>query len=98
MWSLDRGECWNVNEDDFEVVVRRKVNAPPEPAEPVEEPKVLTVPEAARWLAVSRATLYRLMADGKVRSIKIGTRTRIPVSVIQDILEFGTEPEDRREA
>lgn len=36
-----------------------------------------TVPEAADYLRVSRAMFYKLVAAGKLRPFKIGTRTLI---------------------
>ncbi|SKA30942.1 DNA binding domain-containing protein, excisionase family [Marinactinospora thermotolerans DSM 45154] len=45
---------------------------------------LLTVPEAARMLAVSRSKLYELLASGEVRSLRIGGSRRIPVSALND--------------
>lgn len=39
---------------------------------------LLTVPEAADALSVSRATLYRLLAAGRLASVTIGRSRRIP--------------------
>ena len=39
-------------------------------------PPLLTVPEACRHLAISRATLYRLMADGSIWPVRIGGSVR----------------------
>ncbi|WP_144715700.1 helix-turn-helix domain-containing protein [Curtobacterium pusillum] len=40
-------------------------------------PLLLTIPDAARQLALSRARLYELIADGTVPSVKIGGARRI---------------------
>ncbi|KUP97315.1 helix-turn-helix domain-containing protein [Thermobifida halotolerans] len=45
---------------------------------------LLTVPEAARVLAISRSKLYELLASGAVRSLRIGGSRRIPVSALDD--------------
>jgi excisionase family DNA binding protein len=43
---------------------------------------LLTVTEAAARLKVGRTTLYGLIADKQLRTIKIGRARRIPESVI----------------
>jgi len=45
---------------------------------------LLTVPEAARVLAISRSKLYELLASGAVRSLRIDGSRRIPVSALDD--------------
>ncbi|MDA0567724.1 helix-turn-helix domain-containing protein [Streptomonospora sp. S1-112] len=45
-------------------------------------PLLLTVPEAARALAISRSKLYELMSAGAVRSVKIDGARRIPVRAL----------------
>lgn len=37
---------------------------------------LLTVPEAARVLAISRSKLYELLVSGEVRSLRIGGSRR----------------------
>jgi excisionase family DNA binding protein len=39
--------------------------------------------EAARRLAVSRATLYRLLASGQLRSVRLGGGRRVRVSDLE---------------
>jgi len=41
---------------------------------------LVTLREACRFLAISRATLYRLMQAGELQSAKIGKGRRIPRS------------------
>ncbi|MDR7070525.1 excisionase family DNA binding protein [Pseudoxanthomonas japonensis] len=41
-------------------------------------PLAHTVPEACRRLGISRTTIYQLIANGGLRSFKIGARTLIP--------------------
>ena len=45
---------------------------------------LLTVPEAAKALAISRSKLYELLASGAVRSIRIDGARRIPLSALND--------------
>jgi excisionase family DNA binding protein len=49
----------------------------------VDAPEFVKVKEAARLLGVSRNTVARLIASGKLRAVKLGPRqTRIPVASI----------------
>ena len=45
----------------------------------MDEPLLLRVPEAAALLRISRATFYKLLADGEVPSLRVGGRTRVPL-------------------
>ncbi|MGW2312799.1 helix-turn-helix domain-containing protein [Actinomadura luteofluorescens] len=45
---------------------------------------LLTVPEAAKALAISRSKLYELLASGAVRSVRIDGARRIPLSALND--------------
>ncbi|MHB8340754.1 MAG: helix-turn-helix domain-containing protein [Mycobacteriales bacterium] len=47
---------------------------------------LLTPTEAAAALAVSRSTIYELLASGALASVHIGTARRIPVAALQDYL------------
>ena len=42
----------------------------------METQPLLTVPEACRRLAISRATLYRLMGERRILPVKIGAAVR----------------------
>lgn len=44
---------------------------------------LLTVPEAAAALAISRSKLYELLAAGLVRSVRIDGSRRIPVEALE---------------
>jgi excisionase family DNA binding protein len=46
----------------------------------------MSVPEAGRRLAISRAHAYRLVASGELPSLRLGHRTVVPVSVLQAML------------
>jgi excisionase family DNA binding protein len=44
---------------------------------------LLTVPEAAAALAISRSKLYELLATGVVRSVRIDGSRRVPVEALE---------------
>jgi excisionase family DNA binding protein len=44
---------------------------------------LLTVPEAAAALAISRSKLYELFAAGLVRSVRIDGSRRVPVEALE---------------
>jgi excisionase family DNA binding protein len=54
---------------------------------------LLTVPEAAEALAISRSKLYQLLATGAVDSIRIDGSRRIPVSALNDYITHLTRKE-----
>jgi excisionase family DNA binding protein len=43
---------------------------------------LLTVPEAAQALAISRSKLYELIASGAIRSVRIDGSRRIPADAL----------------
>ena len=43
---------------------------------------LLTVEEAAGWLSVGRTTLYALLKDGRINSVRIGRLRRIPAEAL----------------
>ncbi len=45
---------------------------------------LLTVPEAAKALAISRSKLYELLASGALRSVRIDGSRRIPLNALND--------------
>lgn len=48
---------------------------------------LLTVPEAARRLSVSRSTLYELLDAGAIRSVRIGAGRRVPKVALVEYVE-----------
>jgi excisionase family DNA binding protein len=44
---------------------------------------LLTVPEAAAALAISRSKLYELFAAGVVRSVRVDGSRRVPIDAIE---------------
>lgn len=50
-------------------------------------PLLLTVPDAARALAIGRTTLYELIAERRIETVHIGRCTRVPVDSLRTFLE-----------
>jgi excisionase family DNA binding protein len=55
------------------------------------ERRALSIEETAKTCGLSRATLYRLIADGKLTTLKIGARRVVPVGSIEALLNGGAE-------
>jgi excisionase family DNA binding protein len=51
----------------------------------------LSIKEAAQTCGLSRATVYRLIADGKLTTLKIGARRVVPVGAIDALLSGGAQ-------
>jgi excisionase family DNA binding protein len=47
---------------------------------------VVTVPEAARMLGVSRTLGYELVARGELGSVRLGRRVVVPLTAIEELL------------
>ena len=45
---------------------------------------LLTVPEAAEALAISRSKLYELLASGDIASIRIDGSRRVPLTALEE--------------
>ena len=58
---------------------------------------LLTVPEAAAALAISRSKLYELLAAGVVRSVRIDGSRRVPVQALETYVA-GLLEEEKEEA
>ena len=56
-----------------------------------EQRRALSVREAARTCGFRRATIYRLIADGKLTTLKIGARRLVPVGAIDALLSGGAK-------
>ena len=54
------------------------------PPEGTDVPRILlTVNEAARALALSRSSVYRLIGAGRIRTIRVLRKTCVPVTELQ---------------
>jgi len=62
-------------------------------SEPAQNKEWLTPREAAEFLTISLATVYRLITEGKLPHIRVSGRiTRIPASGLQGMVKFSTPP------
>jgi excisionase family DNA binding protein len=50
-------------------------------------PRAVSIIQAGLMLNVSRSTIYRLIGDKRLRAIKVGARTVIPIASLDSILE-----------
>jgi excisionase family DNA binding protein len=48
---------------------------------------LLTVPEAAKSLGISRSKLYQLIAAGTIRSVRIDGSRRVPVNALTTYID-----------
>lgn len=51
-----------------------------------QEPQVLTVPEVAEVLRISRSRAYDLVGEGRLRSVRVGRRLLVPRWAVQELL------------
>ena len=54
---------------------------------PMEITYALSPKDAAKSLGISRATLYRQISNGRIRVVKIGSRSVIPASCLLALLD-----------
>ena len=70
---------------------RRQELVPPEQVIAVtvqaDDKLLLSVPEAARRLGISRSLFYELIAAGQIRTIHIGRLCKISLAAIDDFIE-----------
>jgi excisionase family DNA binding protein len=57
---------------------------------------LLRIDEAAARIAVSRATLYQLVAAGEIQMVKIGRSSRIPTTSVSDFVARRTAEAGKR--
>lgn len=79
-WDADR-DVWD------ECAIPRPVRRKPQP----ETVDVLTVPEVAESLRVSRMSVYRLVESGVLTSVRVGRSIRIPTRALADYLRQQTD-------
>ena len=59
---------------------------------------LLTVPEAAEALAISRSKLYELIAAGVVQSVRIDGSRRVPVEALETYIAHLLDQEEATHA
>lgn len=52
----------------------------------------VSVPEAARLLSTTRRTIYNLINDGELKSVKVRDRRLIPYAEVERLAREGTTP------
>lgn len=55
---------------------------------------LLTIPEAAASLGVSRSLVYELIHIGTIATIRIGRSRRVPVTALHDFISRQLEQQD----
>src|SRR5205823_8987563 len=76
----------------------RRSTAQPAGGRPAVTRLLLTVPEAAEALAISRSKLYELIAAGLVRSVRIDGSRRVPVEALETYVAQMLDQEDVTDA
>jgi len=66
------------------------------PKKPVVEPLLLTVPQAARVLGISRGLLYKLIRKGEFHAIHLGRAIRISVAELRRWVQAHDRSADSR--
>ena len=52
-------------------------------------PTAYSAADVSIMLGISRSMVFKLVRQGELKTFKIGTRTLIPVSEIQDLIKSG---------
>jgi len=56
---------------------------------PAQERRAFHIKEAAAIYRLSRSTLYKLMGQGKLRTVKVGGRRLLPIDAIEALISGG---------
>lgn len=51
-----------------------------------------SINEAATALSISRRSVYTMIAEGRLRSVRIGARQRVPVAALDELLSGSGQP------
>jgi excisionase family DNA binding protein len=57
----------------------------------IPERRAFSIRETERAVNLSHATIYRLIAAGKLRTVKVGARRLVPVEAIDALLREGVQ-------
>ncbi len=52
----------------------------------INTPMAMSPQDAARAIGISRSSLYRLMKQGRIRTVKLGRRTLVPTSALAELI------------
>lgn len=50
------------------------------------EPITVRIPDACRMLGIRRSKFYELVAEGEIRTLKLGSATLVPVEGIKELV------------
>ena len=50
---------------------------------------LISIREATEMLGIGRTTIYRLIAEGRLETVKIGSRRLVKVESLREIIERG---------
>ena len=65
------------------LAIRMRRMSPHDAASKSQAPLLVTVPEAARLLAVGRTSLYQLIWDGELTPVRIGRSMRLTMAELE---------------
>ncbi|WP_319777542.1 helix-turn-helix domain-containing protein [Maridesulfovibrio sp.] len=60
-------------------------------------PTLYTVREIADILRIHPRTAYRLVQEGRIRGIKVGSQWRVPESSLLEYIEYGLQAAPKKE-
>jgi excisionase family DNA binding protein len=63
---------------------------PHDDRKPDVKPLSVRIPDACRMTGIGRSKLYELIKEGRIRTIKVGTATLIPVRALAEFLGIET--------
>jgi len=65
---------------------KRQTTSTPTPIQP-SELQLLDIPAAAKLLSIGRTSVYALINDGQLKTVKLKSSTRIPVTALQELIQ-----------
>ncbi len=54
-------------------------------------PDLMTVQQVAKYLQVSEPTVWRMVSEGRIRSVKIGRARRVPKEALAELIKASME-------
>ena len=67
--------------------LQEQASSPISPVAKTPEPLVLSIKEAARLLGLGRSSIYRLIGESQLETVKIGNRTLIRTSSVRSLVD-----------
>jgi excisionase family DNA binding protein len=77
------------HEAEYSIEGPRKESGPTALSQPKEavEPLTVSIKDASRLLGLGRTTIYRLISDRELETVKVGNRTLIKAASIRSLVE-----------